>query len=440
MEKWTDKIFGIALGNTLILYDFILYGFLGSTLSHLFFPHQTSFVGLMSVFLVFASACLVRPLGAFVFGLVGDRFGRKTSLIASILLMASSSFLIGCLPTYEHIGELSVLLLVLFRIVQGLSMSGEEVGSAIYLVESAPQSQQSVAGSIVLASVHAGLFFGAAVVWLVLFCVSSSSFMVWGWRVPFLLSLPIALIVLYYRLKQPDSRDFAIEEHHKTFAYPLKRVFTHYSFRTVIGVLICGLSAISIYLYAVFIPNYLKIYHHFTTSSVLLFSMISFVISALSVLLVGFWGNRAGLIRPLILATIAYIVLSPIAFYFLALPRLIDVVFSQLLFISIVALSSGTLMTFLSALFPVDVRFTGVATCFNFSMMIFGSTAPMIILALHKVSVSPIVPAFYMMAVGVVGLIVLQQLFRQTNPSKQTNVASLSFNLFGEELDETAHD
>jgi MFS transporter, MHS family, proline/betaine transporter len=440
MEKWTDKIFGIALGNTLIVYDFILYGFLGSTLSHLFFPHQSSFVALMSVFLVFASACLVRPLGAFLFGLIGDKYGRKTSLVGSVFLMALSSVLIGCLPTYQHIGELSVLLLVLLRVVQGLSMSGEEVGSAIYLIESAPDAKKSIAGSVVLASVHAGLFFGAALVWLGLASLSTASFLAWGWRIPFLLSLPLGMAALYFRLKQADSGDFTAQVHQETFVYPLREISLRYKARTLAGLLLCGLYAVSIYLYAVYIPNYLKTYHGFSASKVLLFSMASFVVSAASVVLVGRWGGKVGLLKPMKLACIAYIVLSPIAFYLLSRQAFINVVLAQLCFITIVALSSGTLMTLVSALFPVDLRFTGVATCFNFSMMIFGSTAPMIILALRKMSTLTILPALYMMLMGAVAWLALQWLANISREQRRINVKSPSLSMFGESEDVATYD
>lgn len=399
MNTWTNKIFGIALGNTLVLYDFILYGFLGSTIGKLFFPHQTAFVALMSVFLIYASSCLFRPLGAFVFGLIGDKYGRKSALVSSILLMSLSSVLIGCLPTYADIGEAAVVLLVLFRVLQGFSMSGEEVGSAVYLIESAPDNRKSIAGSIVLASVHFGLFFGALMVLICLLSMSTTIFNHWGWRVPFLLSLPISLIVLYFRLKQTDSTDFNGIKHNKTFAYPLKQIFREYKLKLLTGFLICSLSAICIYIYAVYIPNFLKVYQHFSIEHILIFSIISFAVSAAAVLYVGKLGDSIGIKLPIYLAATSYIILSPIAFWLLTQHALWQIIAAQALFIIIVALASGTLMFFLAALFPVEVRYTGVAICFNFSMILFGSTAPIIILALHKAN---IFPAFYLMLMGVV--------------------------------------
>ncbi len=410
MEKWTRKIFGIALGNTLVLYDFILYGFLGSTLSQLFFPMQTPFVALMSVFLIYASACLMRPFGALFFGLIGDKFGRKASLISSILLMSGSSVLMGCLPTYQSIGGLSVLFLVLLRVIQGFSISGEEVGSAIYLIESAPESKKSLAGSIVLASVHAGLFFGASIIWLSLAFISHAEFLSWGWRLPFLMSLPISLIVLYFRLKQDDSKAFESVKHEKGFSYPLKQIFRHYKLRVLVGILICGLSTIGIYLYAIFIPNYLKVCHHFSLDHVLIFNMFSFIISALSVLLIGYWGDKVGLIKPMRWASIAYIVLSPVAFTLSANSDLVSIVVTQLLFIIIVALASGTLMALLNSLFPIEIRFTGVAICFNFSMILLGSTAPMVSLTLQKLSLFSAFPAIYMVVMGVVVWVMLKSI------------------------------
>lgn len=418
MQPWTSKILGIALGNTLVLYDYILYGFLGSTLSTLFFPNQNKYVALMSVFLVYASACLVRPLGAFIFGLIGDKYGRKTSLISSILLMSSSSVLIGCLPTYQTIGSLSVLLLVALRVIQGFAMSGEEVGSSVYLIESAPAHKKSLAGSIVLASVHFGLFIGAGMILICLLSISHTAFMLWGWRIPFLLSLPMALVALYFRLRQADSNDFNKLRRHHSLAYPLKTLFQSHKLSIIMGIFICSLSAISIYLYAVYIPNFLKVYHHFSTEYVLFFSIISFVISTALVLAVGYWGDKTNLIKPMRWATVSFIVLSPMAFYFASSHALVNIILAQLLFIIIVALASGTLMALLNSLFPTEIRFTGVAICFNFSMMIFGSTAPIVILALQRLSVFSNFPSVYMILIGIIGFAAVSYLKKTASINK----------------------
>jgi hypothetical protein len=121
--------------------------------------------------------------------------------------------------------------------------------------------------------------------------------------------------------------------------------------------------------------------------------MFSFIISALSVLLIGYWGDKVGLIKPMRWASIAYIVLSPVAFTLSANSDLVSIVVTQLLFIIIVALASGTLMALLNSLFPIEIRFTGVAICFNFSMILLGSTAPMVSLTLQKLSLFSAFPA-----------------------------------------------
>lgn len=410
MQNWTHKIPGIALGNTLVLYDYILYGFLGSTLSKLFFPYETQLDALMSVFIVFASACLVRPLATFIFGLIGDKYGRKSSLIISIIMMTLSSFLIGCLPTYNSIGNFSVVLLVTFRIIQGFSMSGEEVGSAIYLIESAPDNRKSLAGSIVLACGHIGLLIGAT---MILICVSLQSpdqFLSWGWRIPFFLSLPIGLVVLYYRFKQADSTDFSKIKHNRTFAFPMLEVFRLYKKQLVVGIFVTALAALAIYLFAVYVPNFLKLYHHYTTPQILIFTIICFIFSAIAVITVGHIGDRIGSVKPLAISAIVYLFTMPIIFWLLSKPSIAFIIIAQILLIVTLALCSGTLMLFLTQLFPVKIRFTGVAICFNFSMVIFGSTAPVAILYLHKISNWAAFPAIYLMFIAVIAYFLLRSI------------------------------
>ena len=143
MKNWKKLIFGCTIGNVLTVYDFILYGYFAHIISSLFFPKENQTIALILVFSVFASGCLIRPFGAVLFGHIGDKFGRKKALILSISLMAISTTLVGLLPTYQQIGVYAPYLLILCRLLQGLSICGEETGAAIFLVENAPKNKQA---------------------------------------------------------------------------------------------------------------------------------------------------------------------------------------------------------------------------------------------------------------------------------------------------------
>jgi len=411
---WKKRIGGIALGNILVLYDYILYGFLGHILSQVFFPHHSQFIALLLIFLVFASACVVRPIGGFIFGIIGDKYGRKRSLVISLLLMSLASVLIGCLPGYHTWGEFSVILLVSLRVLQGLSMSGEEIGASIYLIESAPDDRKSIAGSIVLASVHAGLLLGGIITLLCLLLIPNDSLVTWGWRIPFLLSLPLGLISLRLRIKQTDSLAFLRikNKKHPLFS-PFITLFTQYRFALFFGIVITALEGIVIYMYAVFMPNYLASYLHFSPTETLVFSCVSFFVASIAIIVVGYLGDRIGVILPLKLAALLYIFTTPIIFHLISTPYLPGLIIAQVLLLLIIALSSGTLLTTLSQIFPVNIRFTGAAIAFNLAMTIFGSTAPIIILSLKKFSSLSFFPAFYFIFVGIISFVIITLFTRQ---------------------------
>ena len=407
-SNWKKRIPGIALGNILVLYDYILYGFLGHILSRVFFPHHNRLIALLLIFLVFASACVVRPFGGFIFGVIGDKYGRKSSLVISLLIMSIASVLIGCLPSYHAWGGVSVILLVALRVLQGISMSGEEIGASIYLIESAPKNRKSIAGSIVLASVHAGLFLGAIITLLCLLFIPNNQLLIWGWRIPFLLSLPLGLISLRLRIKQADSHSFIKLKQKNTHLFkPFITVFEEYRFPLIFGIFICALEGIMIYVYAVFMPNYLAGYFHFSTTETLMFSCISFFIASIAIIGVGYLGDHIGCILPLKTTALLYVFATPFIFYLISRPCLPCLMVAQLFILIIIALSSGTLLTTLSQVFPVNIRFTGTAISFNLAMTIFGSTAPIIILSLKNLSAISILPAFYFMLIGAISFIII---------------------------------
>ena len=140
--SWKQLIIGCTVGNILELYDFILYAYFSTIIGLLFFPTNNKFIATLLAFSVFATGCLMRPIGSIIFGLLGDRLGRRKALVFSVGLITLSTGFIGVLPTYQTIGLVAPILLVVSRLLQGLSMCGEEVGAAIYLMESAPKHQR----------------------------------------------------------------------------------------------------------------------------------------------------------------------------------------------------------------------------------------------------------------------------------------------------------
>ena len=199
--------FSSFLGNFIEWFDYASYSYLATVIALVFFPDTDRTVAVMSTFAVFALSFLVRPIGAIFWGNMGDKKGRKWALSISILLMSGATFLIGCLPGYAVLGIGAPLLLLLLRMVQSFSAAGEYAGAATFIAEYAPKNHRGFYCSMVPASTAAGLLVGSLLATF-MFNVwgADSAFVVdWGWRIPFLLALPLGYITHYSRTHLEDS-------------------------------------------------------------------------------------------------------------------------------------------------------------------------------------------------------------------------------------------
>src|SRR5260221_1721167 len=182
-------IFASSLGTVFEWYDFYLYATLAPFFAALFFPPGNATAALLSAFATYAAGFLVRPFGAIVFGRIGDLVGRKYPFLITIVCMGGSTFLVGCLPTYETIGSLAFILLVLVRLVQGLALGGEYGGAATYVAEHAPQKGRGYATSWIQTTATLGFFLSLGVILICRTYTTPAEFAEWAWRIPFLVSL-----------------------------------------------------------------------------------------------------------------------------------------------------------------------------------------------------------------------------------------------------------
>ena len=197
------------LGNFIEWFDYASYSYFATTIATVFFPASDRTVALMQTFGVFALSFILRPVGALFWGSFGDKHGRKGALSASILLMSGASFLIGCLPSYEVIGLAAPALLLLLRMVQSFSASGEYAGAATFLGEYSPTSRRGLYCSLIPASTAIGLLAGSTIASIMTANLSGVALAGWGWRIPFLLAGPLGVIVHYIRTSLADSPVYA---------------------------------------------------------------------------------------------------------------------------------------------------------------------------------------------------------------------------------------
>ena len=245
-----------AFGNILEWYDFAVFGFLAPVIADQFFPAHDSLAGLIRVYGVFAAGYLMRPLGGMIFGHIGDRVGRKRALELSILMMALPTFLVGVLPTYAQIGTWAALLLILLRLIQGVSIGGELIGSISYIVEMAPPKKRGLHGSWTLFTATGGILVGSLLVTILRNTLGDEAMADWAWRVPFLLGIAIAGAGLWLRMGLPESDVFEARSDPGTKQSPVVEALREASGPIAhLCVLLC-LFAAGFYILFVWMPTY----------------------------------------------------------------------------------------------------------------------------------------------------------------------------------------
>jgi MHS family proline/betaine transporter-like MFS transporter len=385
MKQWKKYIPGCVAGNILELYQFIIYGYFSSIIGAQFFPTENSYSSLMIAFGVFATGSLVRPFSSLVFGFWGDTFGRKYSLIISISLMSIATLLIGLLPTYHQIGLLAPAMLISCRIAQGLSMTSEEIGAALFLIENAPENQRGFASSFILGSVYIGLLLGSLMAALLFSVFPSSNLEDWAWRIPFILGGFAGILTLLIRIKQPESEEFhLIKKQHATLTNPLVALFKNNLFTAIRSTFLFSLTAVAVYLFAVYIPNVIKL-DDVESSKKIIMSICSFgfAITFVVSILTGKWIDKIGEKTPVVLSCLGFIALSYPLFTLFSTGKTLFFLLGYIIFAILLGLIAGSIMLAAIKPFPVGVRFSGGCFAFNLSMSVFGGTAPMLALYLH---------------------------------------------------------
>lgn len=399
------------LGNFVEWFDYALYGYLSATIATVFFPEDEGRTALVKTFGLFALSFLIRPVGAVVWGHIGDRYGRKTALSWSILLMAGATTCIALLPGHATIGVAAPVLLLTFRLIQGFSAAGEYAGASTLLTELAPIRKRGFVAAVVPASTASGLLLGSLMAALLTGILDDAAMESWGWRIPFLIAAPLGLVGLVIRRHLDESTAFteAIAEAAKANEEagpgakhrPLLEVFREPR-ALLIAFSAAVLNAIGFYVILSYMPTYLSEElgqddtDAFIAASVALFAYI------FSVLLTGWMSDRMGRRKIMLTASFAFIVAAVPAFLLLDGAGLVLVILIQIAMGMVLALNDGVLPAFLSEQFSTGVRLTGFAVTFNIANAVFGGTAPMLATLLIGWTGMTVAPAFYLMAAALV--------------------------------------
>ncbi|MBN9800568.1 MFS transporter [Pseudonocardia sp. UM4_GMWB1] len=399
-------IVAASIGNAVEWYDYTVYGYLAATLGVIFFPSTDPTASILASFAAFALAFIVRPIGGIVFGSIGDRIGRQKTLAAVVILISVATFVTGLLPGYASIGVAAPVLLVLLRIIQGLSAGGEVGGAVVFLAEYAPAHRRGFQVGWVNMSALPGAFAGAVFVTVLSATLSQEEMVTWGWRVPFLLALPLGLIGLYLRLKVEDTPEFralvAAGEHTGS---PLRETVKG----NVRGITLClaltTMHAAGFYMVLTYIPTYLATVHNFERGSALVMMMIALGIAIAVIPITASLSDRIGR-RPVVAAAcIGYILLAYPIFVLMSSGDTGSVILSQVLLGLLFGTFSGAPFAAMIELFATRVRYTAFSIGYNISIALFGGTTPMISVWLVAITGIDVAPALILIAAGVVSLV-----------------------------------
>jgi len=397
-----------TIGNVLEWYDFGVYGYFATTISSLFFPGEDKTISLLKTFAVFGVGFVMRPVGSILFGIYGDRFGRRLALSAVIFLMAFSTVAIGLLPTYAQAGVLAPTLLVIFRLLQGLSAGGEWGGSTSYIVEYAPEGRRGFIGSWQQVSVGSGFLLGSLSAALLSSMLSPEAFISWGWRIPFLLGFLVGILGAYLRWGLRDTPKFSeIERQGQVAQAPLIEAFTKYRREalTIFGLTIH--NTVAYYIPIVCMTSYIVSVAKLPPSSALWIGTSCLLVF---VILIPIWGalsDRIGRKPLLLLSCVGYIVLAYPLFMLASSGNAKLALIAQMVMILLLSFYSGACPAVYSEILPTRVRYTALSIGYNVAVAVFGGFAPFIATWLIGLTGNNLAPAYYLMAAATVTFVVL---------------------------------
>ena len=398
-----------SVGNFIEWYEFAVYGFLATLIAQNFFQLQgaSPLSSLILTYASFAIAFFFRPLGAIIFGRIGDRIGRKPTLIAVLLLMTLATTLIGLVPTQATLGIAAPLILTGLRILQGLFAGGEYGGAVSLMTEFAPPGKRGLYGAWQSFTVALGLLAGAGVVALLSGLLSAEAMLGWGWRIPFLLALPLGLIALWLRLSMEETPSFIRQQQQP------QRASVGQTLKTILlAIARVMLWSAAGYTWLVIMPTYLQSALHTGFNQALLIAVISNLGFAATIIPAGWLSDKIGRRRVMVAASVLILLLTFPLLKILQGETTSLAVSALVVFIAggIVGLLAGPGPAMLAEMFPTHVRYTGLGLAYSLSNALFSGCAGLIITGLMKQTGNLDIPAWYVMATALVSIPALMTL------------------------------
>ena len=394
------------VGTTVEWYDFFIYASAaGLVFSQLFFTALDPATALLASFATIGVSFIARPLGGVIAGHLGDRLGRKRMLVATLLIMGLATVGVGLLPTYASIGVAAPILLLVLRLLQGLSAGGEWGGAALMAVEHAPPGRRGFFGTYPQVGVPIGLILANLVFLLVSTSTTKEQFLSWGWRIPFLLSVVLIGVGLFVRARVDESPVFAkLRAQRARRSAPMLSVLRNQPRALLVAIGLFIANNMIGYLLIAFITSYGTRVLGLPSSTMLAVGIVGAVVWGVAIVWSGAWSDRVGRRRVYLVGTIALLVWS---FPFFLL---LDTASLPLMLLAVAVLGVGLGLTYgpqaaaYAELFPADVRYSGASFAYAIGAVLGGGFAPLIAQALIGATGTSLSVSVYMVVVCLITL------------------------------------
>lgn len=403
-KQWRIISAGV-IGNIIEYYDFALIGFLAVMMGELFFPSSNPTLSLIGSFSAFAAGMIMRPIGAIFFGHIGDKIGRKYALIGSLILMALPTFLIGFLPTYAQIGILAPILLVLLRMIQGFSVGGEYASSIVYLVEEAPHGNGNLYGSFVSLGAKIGMALGAGLCGFLLAYLGEDAMREWGWRVPFWLSLVIALTGIYLRKGLSDNYHPKAEK-----KIPIVEILKHHRKEFYEFLLIASAIWLLYYTLFVYLPIWLQHYAHLSKLESSSINTYSIIMGVIFIPLMAMIADKIGSLKLMSYASLALtILIYPIFYIMNSGVYMLIILGVAMMVLLICSFQAPIFASTVRAIKEHGYRASFTAVILGSAAGIVGGLTPALMTSLQEITKDPFAPAYLIATTSLISFFVIKR-------------------------------
>lgn len=379
MRNKFKLVFISSLANTFEWYDYALFGHFAAIIGKQFFPATDDKTQLLYAFMAFALGYLMRPLGGMFFGTIGDRFGRKTALSLALMCMSVPTMVIAFLPNYEAIGIYATLLMLLMRMIQGLSMGGALTGSVSFIIEHTNKSSRGFLSSFSMASICIGILLGSLAAYITKSSFSQEQFEAFGWRIPFFMGMLILFVGQYIRKNVSETPLYKkLQTTHKVESSPLSYVLKHHKRDMLTSICINSIGSVIFYLQAIYAINYFNLNRDFDENITAYALNFCYILMAFTAVFSGWLSDKVGRVKVLFVVTAATLTTIPFILYSFAHGGIVVAVVAQVILAILAASFIGPEPALQAELYPTKVRNTALSLAYNVATSVFGGTAPLI--------------------------------------------------------------